>query len=63
MKTLSEIAKFIGFEREKNLLKEILDKCSVNKMKEEEKKRDTGTPVANSEFVSNLYRKGQSIVC
>lgn len=40
------------------MLQEISEKCTVNKMRDAEKERDSGTVVVNSEQVSFLYRKG-----
>ena len=59
MKCLIELAGFLGYHRDEELLKEILEKCTVDKMKEMEKKRDSGTDVADSNDVSVLYRKGK----
>ncbi|CAG2214386.1 SULT6B1 [Mytilus edulis] len=55
---LSEIGQFIGYPRDLELLKEIEDKCTVSKMREIEKRRDSGTEVSTGERISNLYRKG-----
>ncbi|XP_052101804.1 sulfotransferase 1C2-like [Mytilus californianus] len=55
---LSEIGQFIGYPRDIELLQEIEDKCTVSKMREIEKRRDSGTEVSTGERISNLYRKG-----
>ncbi|CAC5388845.1 SULT6B1 [Mytilus coruscus] len=55
---LSEIGQFIGYPRDIKLLKEIEEKCTVSKMREIEKRRDSGTEVSTGERISNLYRKG-----
>ncbi|XP_076104591.1 sulfotransferase 1A1-like [Mytilus galloprovincialis] len=55
---LSKLADFIGYPRDEKMLQEISEKCTVNKMRDAEKERDSGTVVVNSEQISFLYRKG-----
>lgn len=58
IKSLSKLAEFIGYPRDEALLTEIQEKCTVNKMKDVEKTRDSGTFIASGEGISKLYRKG-----
>lgn len=55
---LSRLADFIGYPRDEVLLEEIRNKCTVNQMRDAEKRRDSGVELLDSHQVSTLYRKG-----
>ncbi|XP_052101806.1 sulfotransferase 1C2-like isoform X3 [Mytilus californianus] len=56
--SLFKLADFLGYPREETFLKEIQEKCSLEKMRDMEKLRESGTELVNSDQVSKLYRKG-----
>ncbi|CAC5388846.1 unnamed protein product [Mytilus coruscus] len=56
--SLFKLADFLGYPREETFLKEIQEKCSLDKMRDMEKLRESGTEIVNSDQVSKLYRKG-----
>ncbi|XP_071171129.1 sulfotransferase 1C2-like [Mytilus edulis] len=58
LQSLFKLADFLGYPREEAFLKEIEEKCSLYKMRDMEKLRESGTEIINSDQVSKLYRKG-----
>ncbi|XP_063431514.1 sulfotransferase 1C2-like [Mytilus trossulus] len=58
LQSLFTLSDFLGYPREETFLKEIQEKCSLDKMRDMEKLRESGTDIINSDQVSKLYRKG-----
>ena len=55
---LRKVSKYLGLAQSDNTLQQVLDKCSINNLKNDVKNKRVYTPFVNEQGESILYRKG-----
>jgi len=64
VKELRRVTRHLGLDHSDDRLQQVLDKCSINNLKNDVKNKKVFTPLVNEQGESILYRKGlYYIVC